>query len=362
MKTKKIPVNQAVPGMIVAENVYTFSNQLIISEGTKLSDKIITRLKFYSIHQVIVQLQDEMALNPPVNPVNSNLYLGKMRSTEEFEDFSSTVLSTVGRFHNAMDDIANNNGKIDTDSLYRDIKKIMARGRNNLHIFDMLHCMRDYDDMSYIHSINVAIMCHMFGVWLNFGPRDLETLTLCGLLHDIGKLVIPSEILTKKETLTQEEYDLLKSHATRGYKILEQHDINIHIKMTAMMHHERCDGSGYPMGLTSAQIDRFAKIVMIADVYDAMTSSRSYRNPLCPFEVISLFESEGLTKYDPKYIMTLFDHISQLYLNSSVRLSDGRVGQVVFMNRNTLSRPVIQCGEEFVDLIKFSNLYISEIL
>ena len=128
------------------------------------------------------------------------------------------------------------------------------------------------------------------------------------------------------------------------------------------MHHERCDGSGYPMGLTSAQIDRFAKIVMIADVYDAMTSSRCYRNPLCPFEVISLFEAEGLTKYEPKYIMTFFDHISQLYQNSTVHLSDGRLGQVVFMNRNTLSKPVIQCGEEFIDLAKYPNLYIAKIL
>lgn len=116
------------------------------------------------------------------------------------------------------------------------------------------------------------------------------------------------------------------------------------------------------MGLTSVQIDRFAKIVMIADVYDAMTSSRCYRNPLCPFEVITLFEEEGLTKYEPKYIMTFFDHISQLYQNSTVRLSDDRIGQVVFMNRNTLSKPVIQCGEEFIDLSKFPNLYISEIL
>jgi HD-GYP domain-containing protein (c-di-GMP phosphodiesterase class II) len=362
MKTTKIPVSQAVPGMIVADNVYTFSNQLIISGGTKLTDKIITRLKFYSINQLFVRLQEDEVSKSSVKPISNNLYLKQMKSSGEFEEFSSTILNTVDKFHNALDGIANNEGKLDTDSLYRDIKKIMTQGRNNLHVFDMLHCMRDYDDMTYIHSVNVAIICHMFGTWLNFGPRDLETLTLCGLLHDVGKLTIPNEILNKKDPLTQEEYNLLRTHAIRGYNILLPYDINIHIKMSAMMHHERCDGSGYPMGLTSVQIDRFAKIVMIADVYDAMTSSRCYRNPLCPFEVITLFEEEGLTKYEPKYIMTFFDHISQLYQNSTVRLSDDRIGQVVFMNRNTLSKPVIQCGEEFIDLSKFPNLYISEIL
>lgn len=360
MKTKKILVSQAVPGMIIANNVFTFSDQLIISEGTKLTDKIITRLKFYSINQISVQVQEEVSKSPEKSA--PNLYLEQMRSSEEFEEFSSTILKTVDKFHNELDNITNNAGKIDTDSLYRDIKKIMTQGRNNLHVFDMLHCMRDYDDMTYIHSVNVSIICHMFGTWLNFGSRDLETLTLCGLLHDVGKLTIPNDLLNKKDPLTQEEFNLLRTHALRGYNILQPHDINIHIKMTAMMHHERCDGSGYPMGLTSAQIDRFAKIVMIADVYDAMTSSRCYRNPLCPFEVISLFEAEGLTKYEPKYIMTFFDHISQLYQNSTVHLSDGRLGQVVFMNRNTLSKPVIQCGEEFIDLAKYPNLYIAKIL
>ncbi len=362
MKTSKIPVSQAAPGMVVADNVYTFSNQLIISEGTKLTDKIITRLKFYSINQIQIRPQEVVGSKPLKKSATPNLYLEQMKTSEEFEEFSSTILKTVNKFQVILDEIADNKGSIDTDSLYRDIKKIITQGRNNLHVFDMLHCMRDYDDMTYIHSVNVSILCHMFGTWLNLGPRDLETLTLCGLLHDVGKLTISSEILNKKEALTKEEYNELKSHATNGYNILKPYDINIHIKMTAMMHHERCDGSGYPMGLTSSQINRFAKIVMIADVYDAMTSSRCYRNPLCPFEVISLFEEEGLTKYDPKYIMTFFDHISQLYQNSTVRLSDGRIGQIVFMNRNTLSKPVIQCDEEFIDLAKFPNLYITEIL
>lgn len=362
MKTKKIFVQQAVPGLIVADNVYTFSNQLIISEGTKLTDKIITRLKFYSIHQILIQLIDDEVKLTPVTDAASNLYLERLKSSDEFEEFSGTILTTVDKFHNALDHIEDGDGKIDTTALYHDIKSIMTQGRNNLHVFDMLHCMRDYDDMTYIHSVNVAIICHMFGTWLNFGHRDLETLTLCGLLHDVGKLSISNEILNKKETLTKEEYEVLKSHAVRGYNTLLPYDINIHIKMSAMMHHERCDGSGYPMGLTSSQIDKYAKIVMIADVYDAMTSSRCYRGSLCPFEVISMFESEGLTKFEPKYMMTFFDHISQLYQNSTVKLNDGRIGQIVFMNRNTLSRPIIKCGEEFVDLTKSTQLHIKEIL
>jgi HD-GYP domain-containing protein (c-di-GMP phosphodiesterase class II) len=101
---------------------------------------------------------------------------------------------------------------------------------------------------------------------------------------------------------------------------------------------------------------------MIADVYDAMTSARVYRGPVCPFEVISTFETEGLTKYDPKYIMTFLDHLTQLYLHSTVRLNDGAVGQIILMNRNSLSKPVIRIGKDFVDLSNQNDLYISAII
>jgi HD-GYP domain-containing protein (c-di-GMP phosphodiesterase class II) len=124
------------------------------------------------------------------------------------------------------------------------------------------------------------------------------------------------------------------------------------------MHHERCDGSGYPLGLGEDRINKYAKIVAIADVYDAMTAARIYRGPLCPFKVISIFETEGLQKYDGKYILTFLEHIATTYMNNRVRLSNGKEGEVVFMNRNSLSKPMIKCGKTFIDLSKEPDIYI----
>ncbi len=135
------------------------------------------------------------------------------------------------------------------------------------------------------------------------------------------------------------------------------------MQMSAMMHHERCDGTGYPLGIKGDQIDRFAKIIMVADVYEAMTAARVYRGPVCPFEVISIFESEGLAKYDTRTVMTFLEHVNQTYMNNNVRLSDKSEGVIIMMNRTSLSRPVIHVGgDRFIDLSKEHDLYIEAIL
>ena len=128
------------------------------------------------------------------------------------------------------------------------------------------------------------------------------------------------------------------------------------------MHHERCDGSGYPFHLTSTQIDPFAKIVAIADVYDAMTSARVYRGPLCPFVAISLFENEGLQKYDANAVMTFLFNIVNTYLLNRVRLSNGMEGDIVFINRDHLAKQTVRIGDRYIDLSISSDLYIKKII
>lgn len=130
------------------------------------------------------------------------------------------------------------------------------------------------------------------------------------------------------------------------------------------MHHERCDGSGYPTGLTEDYIDNFAMIVAIADVYDAMTAARSYRSPLCPFEVISKFEEDGFQKYHTKYILVFLKQIASTYQSNRVILSDGRGCTIVMLNQNALSRPIVEFDDKScLDLSTASrDLYIKAVL
>ena len=183
------------------------------------------------------------------------------------------------------------------------------------------------------------------------------------MLHNIGKAEIPSEVLNKTEKLTDEEFELIKSHALRGSKLLKKAGLSSNIQFAALQHHERSDGSGYPRGLEADEISDFASIIAIADVYDAMTSARSYRTPKCAFQVIAAFEDEGLQKYNTKYILTFLERIANAYQNSKVILSDGRSGKIVYINKSRLSRPIVQVDDnEMVDLSREHDLTITSIL
>ena len=129
------------------------------------------------------------------------------------------------------------------------------------------------------------------------------------------------------------------------------------------MHHEKCDGSGYPVHLTADKIDRFAKLVTIADVYDAMTANRVYRNGMCPFKVVEIFEQEGLQKYDVIFIMTFLESVVNTYIDNRVRLNDGRIGTVKWINRQRLSKPMLQLENgTFLELAKNPEISIEQIL
>lgn len=359
---KRVSTMNLVPGMVTAEDVYTYNNQLILPKGLVLSDKTITRLEFYSI--LNVRVEDALASDTEEQPTIEKVatYSEKVRSSEQFIEFKQNFEEELVKFQGFLSSVADGEAKIEPEELMSFVDDLLDSGSGYINVFDMLHNMRSYDDVTYVHSLNVALICNVFARWLKMSDEEIKLATLCGLLHDIGKVNCPDEIIKKDSKLSNDEYARVKRHTMEGYNILRNYPISESIMNSALMHHERCDGSGYPFGLRNAKIDSFAKMVAIADVYDAMTSARVYRGPCCPFTVIELFESEGLQKYDTRFIMTFLENVVNTYMLQTVRLSDGREGEVVFINRSRLSRPTIKIGSEFVDLTNEPDITIEAII
>lgn len=366
MRVKTILSKDAVPDMIIADDVFSFSGQLIIPKGTVLTNRSITRLKFYSIPNIKVLVEqdgeaqgqeDVPQQEQPAEPQTvSRTFSDGIRHSPEYKEFNKNVVESAKVLQDSLSSfITRENEDINTNVLLNQTKDTIAASRNPLHTFHMLQSMRDYDDATFIHSLNVSIICNAFGAWLGLSQKENDILTLAGLLHDVGKLKIPDTIIKKPGSLTEAEFAMVKLHPRRGYAILKNLPVDPRIKNAALMHHERCDGSGYPSGLKADQIDDMAKIIAIADIYDAMTSARVYRGPLCPFDVITVFENEGYQRFDPHYQMVFLNNIVDSYVNNTVRLTDGREGEIVMINRNKLSRPIIRVGDEFVDLSKKEN-------
>lgn len=366
---RRVSTAALVPGMVTAEDVYNFDEKLILPKGTELTEKSIAKLEYYSVINVRVEDEEGEAFEEPETenipkpePEENISYAERLKRSPEFQHFEADFKKETENFKETVNRMINHIEDLDADALVNHTLSLLSSEDKFINVFDMLNNMREMDDMAYVHSMNVGLICNIFARWLRMNEEDIKTATLCGLLHDIGKLKIPESILKKPGRLTEWELGIVRTHPKEGYNILFNAPVNEHVKNAALMHHERCDGSGYPLNLTSNQIDSFAKIVAIADVYDAMTCARKHRAPICPFEVIAAFENEGLQKYDPEYILKFLENIVTTYMQHRVRLTNGEEGEIVYINPDKLSKPTVKVGDKYINLSTEPHLFIDCII
>lgn len=359
MRTKSIATSNLIPGMQIAKDVYNDNLQLLVPKGIVLTNEIINRLQHLGIGRVqilIEEPQDQSSGNQPETRTQ------KVRQTQEFIEYNNQFRETASNFSEDLSNIVLKDGDINIPELFTITDELLSKTNSSYQVFDMLHSLRHFDDSTFAHSLNVSIMANVVGKWLNYSEENLKILTVSGLLHDCGKLLIPNEIIAKPSTLTPEELATVRQHTVKGYELLAKHNIDARISQTALFHHEKCDGSGYPLKLKGDTIPTFARVICIIDVYEAMTADRVYRKGMCPFEVIRTFESEGYLKYDPKILLTFMKGIAQTYLHKNVLLSDGRQGEIIMINEHAVSQPIVRVESDFLDLTRYPQLKIVEIL
>jgi len=442
MIMKKLKVEELIPGMITAEDIYNYNDQLILPTGLVLTSKAISKLQFYGIYQI--RIKDEMApaekeiteIKParpaeenPKQPAAENAsdstekqptaedtakqpvkdaptapekslkdtpaaapqkerqpasdqtkrepgkvsktapipsffsssstsYMDKVKESEDFRQFRQAFNEEVQDFKSKINEVVLKNAPLDVDELLDDALKLVARGSGTFSIFNMLHSMRQNDDETYAHCLNVGLFCNVFAGWLKLSEEETKIATLCGLLHDLGKMKLPEDLLKKPTPYTEEDLWAAKKHAYEGYQLVKNLDIDNHVKNAVLTHHERIDGSGYPFGLRGNKIDPYARMVAIADVYDAMTSVRAYRNAMSPFQAVQIMQEEGLQKYDVRFIMTFLENVMNTFIGNRVLLSTGERGEIVFIHKSDITRPTVKCGGHYVDMSIEKNIEI----
>lgn len=385
---KKINILELKAGMVTADSIKTRKGQEIIPAGTTLTKQLISRMEFYGIGsalivdeasilteeevqaalqaataQKIAKAPQEVKNEPvPEVPKNEVAYSQKIKRSKSFQEYSLSSTLVTKTLQDQLEGFVHENKPLDFDELLKAVKSLITPGQTIIQYFDMLHNLRSSDDSVYSHSLNVAMISRILGKWLKWSSSDLDNLVIAGLLHDIGKITIPPEILNKEGKLTDEEFEQIRWHPRAGYELIKDLKIDSRIKKAALQHHERCDGSGYPMKATELMLDDFAMVVAIADVYDAMTAARKYRAPLCPFQVIREFEHDGYHKYKTEFLLTFLRHIATTYQNNRVILSDGRAAKIILLNRNALSEPLVQLNDGSCIDLASSPLYIQSIV
>lgn len=365
MAFKKILLSEAQEGMELANDVYDEKGRLLVPFGTILDREIINKMDLYKV--VVIKVVEKTEIDElfmEIVPPNKNSFPGYMESIKNspgYHEFDQKFNESVGELKDKFNDIVLKSKEIDINELLVGVKQVIASNKTNYNMLDMLSCIRGYDDLTFVHCMNVSLICNIMAGWLKYSPEDTEVLMAAGVLHDIGKIKIPREIITKPGKLSEQEYKIVKTHPVFGYEILREQPIDIRIKNAALMHHERYCGGGYPRDIKGNQIDEISRVVAIADVYDAMTANRVYREGLSPFEVIEFLE-ENISAFDPKILLMFLNRIAHTYVSSTVLLSNGDEGKIAMINNNAVGKPVVMCGDKVVDLSRNHSIKIVKMI
>lgn len=252
--------------------------------------------------------------------------------------------------------------KIPLADIRKDVVPVIQEISRNPDIFALFSSVQGRDDYTYQHNVGVGVLSTLIGRWLNMSEAELSVLSLAATLHDIGKLKIPVEILNKPGKLTDEEFSLVKKHTIYGYEMLkETTGANSRITLGALQHHERNDGKGYPLGLKDEQIDSYSKIIAVADIFHAMSSKRPYHEAM-PFHlIVDQMRRGSFGALDPHIVSVFLENIVKRTVGREVVLTDGRVGEIVYLNPHDIETPLIRINDEYIDLSKIKELNIREI-
>ncbi|WP_425060729.1 hypothetical protein SCACP_14720 [Sporomusa carbonis] len=341
------------PGQEIGRLVLTPDNRVILSEGTILSESMIEGLKFWEISTVFIK-----------EPLSSGIEIDfsipeTLHQKKFYADYDNTVAAIKSAFSQIrffkevpltnMRELANNS-----------IEPLV----NSNGVINHMHMVRRQDDYTFHHSVNVAVICGVLGKWLGYTGKNLKDLIFAGLLHDVGKTQIPVEILNKPGKLSHEEMDIMRLHTIRGYHLVRSTPgIPVGVIYGVLQHHERFDGSGYPFSVRGDKIHEYAKIIAIADIYDAMTSDRVYHRKVSPFAVVEMLVEEMFNKLDPAICTFFLNNVRDYFVGNIVELNDGRQAEVIYLGQFMASRPVVLTQDgEYIDLERNKSLSIAKVI
>jgi len=321
-------------GMVLVYTLYDNNEKILLKANRKLTQNYINRIQQLDIMGLYVFEDDEICEHTPT--VSEQTRLKAIKSLKRLNIDDCIYIA-----NNIVEEI-------------RESESMIVETIN----------LSSYDNYTYTHSVNVDILSVILGVACGLRDDELRRLSQAALLHDIGKTCVPIEILNKPGILTEEEFAEVKKHPQYGYNMLkDNYDVSSVTRNAILSHHENEDGSGYPRNLTSEHIHLFAKIIHIADVYDALTTKRVYKDAMNPADALEYLMGNAERMFDKELVTIFMDYIAPYPLGVQVEMSTGQKGLVVKNNRKMLSRPIVRLeGGALVDLMEHLDITIVKLL
>ena len=341
-----ITVKNLKSGMRLARTLYDKDGRVLLYAGVTLTRQNIQRICQLNFNSLYIRDPDDPFEAEILEPVQAE-----------------TKAKAVTIVKNTMAAMIRD-AKTDIDQLKFVVADMVDQILiDNQIIYNMVD-IRTHDDYTFAHSVNVGVLALLIGAALNYNRNKLIILGTGAILHDIGKIFIASSLLNKPKQLQPDEYEIVKSHAVKGYQLLKERNVSYVASHVAYEHHEREDGTGYPRGLTGAKIHHYAKIVAVADVFDAMTADRVYRKAIPTHLVLQELRNLAGIKFSKPVVDSFVKIIAPYPLGSVVKLTNGAVAKVIKVTKTECLVKIVQgtgAGEKY-DLFQNPDLIVEEVI
>ncbi len=364
----QIPFDELIEGMVFGDDVIDKEGRLLVSKNTVLTREILEKLKKFSSRKVfsmkvllselniktVVKLENGSVQEVASSQIKMEYTKERLVIKEKFEEMHKSIKQS-------FDELSRNNTspkvKKELDNTVEEIKNNLSV---NIELLNEILDVKATDEYLYNHSLNVAVVSNLIGRWIGLEQKDLDILILAGLVHDIGKLRVDPAILNKPGKLTDEEFAEMKKHPEYSYQMLMEMGYKDNAILKAVtFHHEKEDGSGYPLKISGDKITIHAKILAIADIFDAMTSNRVYKARVSPFKVLEMFQNQNFGKLDYKIIMVFIKRFTENYVGSEVILSNNQRAKIVSLNAYEITKPLLVTSEgKFIDISREREVQI----
>ena len=320
-------------GMMLGKTV-TSGGRVLLKAGTILRESYIPILLRQGVS--VVHVTRTVAMSP-VGAVSSPTHTALTAQLGGVLEQISALFDAASARYASRFSIT-----LDVPAITQTVGQMVDELLSNPRVVFNLHDIGASDEYTLRHSVNVCILTTLLGIEVGYNPIQLKQLATGALLHDVGKVGVPPEVLNKPGKLTPEEFKIMASHTTIGWRILrEQEGIPYAAAVIALQHHERFSGGGYPRGLKGEQIHPNARLCTVADCFEALTSDRVYRKALSPACALDVMARDMSTAFEPGLVERFRGCVTPYPVGSVVELSDGQMAVVFEVARGKTYRPKV---------------------